>query len=108
MFSLTTTRWIVLFAVVCALCACRSEGERYVDELATTLEEAAGRLAAPGDAAANAQAARDYLEERAVDMRLIQSKLDDTVRTLNENQRAELADYARRKLSRVKALLDRP
>jgi len=78
---------------------CRSEGERLVDTLATTLQESVQELEAPGAPDENARAALEHLQSRAVQMRLLASQLDDVVRTLNRKQRAKLEAYALTKLT---------
>lgn len=94
----------LLWAGLCS--SCQSEGHRYVDEMATTLEEGARRLVASESPEAGSAAALEYFEENAVQMRLVQSRFDDTVRTLNRYQRAELTEYAQRRLAGVQKILD--
>ena len=75
--------------------------------MAATLEEGARKLAAAKSSEEGSAAALEVFQERAVQMRIVQSRLDDTVRTLNRYQREELAEYARRRLADVQEMLAR-
>ncbi len=90
-------------AMLCG--ACQSEGHRYVDEMAATLEEGARMLATARSQDEASAVALEYFQERSVEMRIVQSRFDDTVRTLNRYQRAELAEYAKRRLAAVQQIL---
>ncbi len=94
----------LLVGLVCG--ACQSEGQQYVDEMALTLEEGARRLVEAETPEAGSAAALEYFQEHAVRMRLVQSRFDDTVRTLNRYQRAELEQYAKARLANVKKILE--
>ncbi len=54
---------------------------------------------------AGSAAALEYFQEHAVHMRIVQSRFDDTVRTLNRYQRADLKEYAQQRLAAVKKIL---
>lgn len=81
--------------------SCRSEGKRLVDELASTLCESVDKLESSGPADEKARTALEHLQSKAVRMRLLAFRLRDVVRTLNEQQRATLAAYAREKLRTI-------
>ncbi len=97
-------------AVVCvfllaATAGCRTEGERLVDELTGSLEKVVVVMETPPeDGRQPVEAALELLEEQAVRMRQLESRLDDVVRTMNERQREELARYA---AGRFQAIEDR-
>jgi len=92
-------RWVLLLLPLAVL-ACRSEGERLVDRFAAQLTQASTTLSS-GEGTPEECAIRTLrsLEQEAVQMRILQSRLDDVVRTLSERQRRKLADYARAKLA---------
>ena len=100
--------FLLLLVVVLAMAAgCRSEGERLVDELTQTLEESATALHANGPQEERALAAQAVLEQHAVRMRIAESRLDDHVRTINDEQREALGRYAAERLKVVARLLDK-
>jgi hypothetical protein len=105
------TRFLYLVLVVVLggsglIAGCRSEGERYIDEMADTLHEAARIMKSEENPQRASEKTLAYLQEHAVRMRIIQSRLDDTIRTLNPGQRKILADYAVRKLAPVRAMVE--
>ena len=76
-----------------------------VDRLAGTLEETVRIMAQEKGEEERSLEALEHLEDRAVAMRMAQSKLDDVVRTLNAGQRKDLAEYAATRLQRVREIL---
>ena len=76
-----------------------------MDRLAVTLEETAAIMTDSKGKEGASVKALGHLEEKAVAMRMAQSKLDDVVRTLNDQQRKDLAEYASGRLQRVRDLL---
>jgi len=101
--------WLASIACVSFLlcCGCRSEGERLVDRLAGNLEETAAVLSGHDDPTEASRRALAHLESTAIEMRIVESRLDDVVRTLSDGQRRKLAAYARRKLEAVAAQMPR-
>jgi hypothetical protein len=81
-----------------ALCApgCKSQGEELVDQLVATVAHAELMVGQGQEEVepAGALAAVAYLEERALQMRISESRLDDFYRTLNPARRAGLKRYA--------------
>jgi DNA integrity scanning protein DisA with diadenylate cyclase activity len=74
--------------------------------MADTLHEAARIMKSEENPQRASEKTLAYLQEHAVRMRIIQSRLDDTIRTLNPSQRKILADYAVRKLAPVRAMVE--
>jgi hypothetical protein len=103
----STIKLILGTLFVGLLCfGCKSEGHRYIDEMAVTLEEGARRMTEAETPEAGSTAALEYFQENAVRMRIVQSRFDDTVRTLNRYQRADLKEYAQQRLTAVKKILE--
>jgi len=100
-------RWAILLLLPLFL-ACHSEGERFIDQFAAQLSQASSTMAeGEGTPEERSSRALKSLEEDAVRMRILESRLDDIVRTLSERQRRKLADYARTRLAEVAAAAER-
>jgi hypothetical protein len=74
--------------------------------MAATLEAGARLVATGKTPEEGARAALEYFQANAVQMRIVQSRFDDTIRTVNRYQREELKEYAREKLAGVQAVID--
>jgi hypothetical protein len=73
-----------------------------VDELSEPLARASAVLSSgEGTPEERGSRALDLLERETPRIRMLQSKLDDVVRTLNKEQKQKLADYARARLPGV-------
>jgi len=94
---------LVVVALTFPVLSCKGEGERLVDEIGGTLEQTTAILGSDDESDPH-RAALEFLESRSVRMRILESRLDDHVRTLNQEQRRELADYATRQLERIRQL----
>ena len=90
-----------------ALVSCRNEGEVLVDRMAGILEQAVDRLETPlPEGESGEKAALEYLESKAVEMRQIESRLDDVVRTLKGEKKLQLVQYARQRLEELENKLE--
>ena len=60
----------------------------------------------PPDAETGEKAALEFLETKAVEMRQIESRLDDVVRTLKGDKKKKLVQYATRRLDELEQRLE--